>query len=78
MRVPLARELFETYLRAPEREKYRISSMNPVKQEAVRRILESRRDERIIIIGQYLEQLKQVSDMLGSPLITGKLQTQSE
>jgi len=72
IRVPLARDLFETYLRAPEREKYRISSMNPVKQEAVRRILESRRDERIIIIGQYLEQLKQVSDMLGSPLITGK------
>jgi DNA excision repair protein ERCC-3 len=72
IRVPMDKELFREYVKAPKKEKYTISSKNPAKYEIVREIVESRRGHKILIIGQYIEQLEHVSRMLEAPLITGR------
>ncbi len=72
IRVPMDRELFREYVKAQQREKYRISSTNPAKYEVVKRIVESHRGHKILVIGQYIEQLKQISRILNAPLITGR------
>ncbi len=59
------------YAVAEWRQKYRLASENPLKDEIVARLLERYADQRVIVIGQYLTQLKQLSKRFGLPLITG-------
>ena len=54
------------------RAKFRVSSENPAKVEVVERILKRHPEGRILIIGQYIEQLEFLSQTLQAPLITGK------
>src|SRR5262245_59217895 len=55
--------------------KYRIASENPAKEEVVARLLEQYADKRVLIIGQYLKQLRQMSKRFEIPLITGQTAT---
>ncbi len=59
------------YAVAEWRHKYRIASENPAKDAAVRRLLEHYADQRVLIIGQYLTQLRRLAKQLDIPLITG-------
>jgi DNA excision repair protein ERCC-3 len=59
------------YAVAEWRQKYRLASENPLKDEIVARLLERYADQRVIVIGQYLSQLKQLSKRFNLPLITG-------
>lgn len=59
------------YAVAEWRQKYRLASENPLKDEIVARLLDRYADQRVIVIGQYLSQLKQLSKRFGLPLITG-------
>jgi DNA excision repair protein ERCC-3 len=59
------------YAVADFRAKYRIASENDVKDLVVAELLRRNADQRVIIIGQYLDQLKQLSKKLKLPLITG-------
>jgi DNA excision repair protein ERCC-3 len=59
------------YAVAEWRQKYRLASENPLKDEIVARLLERYSDQRVIVIGQYLSQLKQLSKRFNLPLITG-------
>jgi DNA excision repair protein ERCC-3 len=59
------------YAVAELRDKYRIASENPTKDDVVERLLERHAQERVIVIGQYLSQLRRLSQRLGIPLITG-------
>ncbi len=59
------------YAVAEWRQKYRLASENPLKDEIVARLLENHSNERVIVIGQYLSQLKQLSKRFDLPLITG-------
>jgi DNA excision repair protein ERCC-3 len=59
------------YAVADHRAKYRIASENPAKDDVVAELLEQYHDQRVIVIGQYLAQLKQISQRFGLPLITG-------
>ncbi|MBU1587191.1 MAG: helicase, partial [Actinobacteria bacterium] len=43
----------------------------PAKLDATKRLIEQHRGERILVIGQYLEQLESLSQALGAPQITG-------
>ncbi len=61
-----------TYALAEDREKYRVAATNPLKLAVVRQLVEKHRDDQVLVIGQYLGQLKIVADMLDAPLITGK------
>src|SRR5207253_3946863 len=49
-----------------------IASENPVKEEVVGHFLERYRCSRVLIIGQYLRQLRRLSKRFGIPLITGQ------
>jgi len=72
IRVDLPDSLRRKYALAEDRKKYRIAAENPVKLDVLRKIVEYHRDDNILIIGMYLDQLKQIAEILGAPLITGK------
>lgn len=72
IRIPLADEDRMVYAVAEDREKYRIAACNPAKLDLIRELVEKHRDDQILVIGQYLEQLHVVADMLNAPLIVGK------
>jgi len=72
IRIDLPDNLRRKYALAEDRKKYRIAAENPVKMEILKEIVEYHKDDNILIIGMYLDQLKQIADMLNAPLITGK------
>jgi DNA excision repair protein ERCC-3 len=71
IRIPLPEELELDYAVGTRREKFRISSENPMKFPVVRQLIDNHREDFILIIGQYISQLKELSKQLGLPLITG-------
>jgi DNA excision repair protein ERCC-3 len=60
------------YAIADPRQKFRIASENPAKDDLVRRLLSRHASDQVLIIGQYLDQLDRIAGELGAPLITGK------
>ena len=75
VRVPLAANHKSAYALADARRKFRVASENPAKSDVVKRLIAQHPAGRILIIGQYIEQLNQLSRELGVPLITGKTPT---
>jgi DNA excision repair protein ERCC-3 len=72
IRVALPEGLRMEYAVAEWRNKYRIASENPVKDDVIGHLLERYHGSRILIIGQYLKQLRRLSKRFGIPLITGQ------
>jgi DNA excision repair protein ERCC-3 len=72
VRVALPEPLRMDYAVAEWRHKYRLASENPAKDEVVARLLDRYQDDRVLIIGQYLKQLRQLQKRFGIPLITGQ------
>ena len=72
IRVPLADDLLLRYEGAETRHKIRLAAENPVKLELVAELLERHRDDKVLIIGMYLDQLEAVARRFDAPLITGK------
>lgn len=60
------------YAVAPARTKHRLASENPVKTEVTKEITSRFPEDKILVIGQYLEQLEILSKELKTPIITGK------
>ena len=60
------------YAVAPARTKHRLASENPVKTEVTKEIISRFPEDKILVIGQYLEQLEILSKELKTPIITGK------
>ncbi|MCS5721064.1 DEAD/DEAH box helicase [Herbiconiux sp. CPCC 203407] len=71
VRVDLPFEERMTYAAAADDERYRLAATAPAKLDATKRLIEQHRGERILVIGQYLEQLEALSHALGAPQITG-------
>ena len=71
--LPGAEEI--DYAVAGVREKHKIASMNPDKLPVVKEIVEKFPEDKILVIGQYLQQLDEITQMLGCPIITGKTPT---
>lgn len=63
------------YAVAGTREKHKIASMNPEKLPVVSQIIKKFPDDKILVIGQYLQQLDEIVKELGCPIITGKTPT---
>jgi DNA excision repair protein ERCC-3 len=59
------------YAVAEWRQKYRLASENTVKEDVVADLLSRHEGERVLVIGQYLTQLRSLSKRFGLPLITG-------
>lgn len=71
IRIPLDRRTREAYDLESERGKFRVASENPAKLEIVRELLSRHAGRQILIIGQYVLQLKALAAGLHVPLITG-------
>jgi DNA excision repair protein ERCC-3 len=71
IRVALNQETRMEYAVAELRNKHRIASENEVKDDVVAKLLEQHGQERVIVIGQYITQLKRLSQRFDIPLITG-------
>lgn len=72
IRVPLPAEDRYQYAIANKRSKFRIASTNPEKIGICRKLIAKHKDANILVIGQYLDQLKEFADTLQAPIITGK------
>ncbi|MCU6795243.1 DEAD/DEAH box helicase [Paenibacillus sp. WQ 127069] len=55
------------------RQQMRLASMNSAKYDVIQELLKRHSTEQVLIIGQYIEQLKQISDILQVPLIYGEI-----
>jgi len=60
------------YAVAAARAKFRIASENSRKNDIVRELVGRHREDLVLIIGQYLDQLRKLQLELDAPLITGK------
>src|SRR5262249_29181493 len=76
VRVALPEALRMEYAVAEWRHKYRIASENPAKDDIVGQLLERYRGARVLIIGQYLKQRRQLCKRFEIPLITGQTGSQ--
>jgi DNA excision repair protein ERCC-3 len=72
VRVALPEPLRMEYAVAELRHKYRVASENPAKDDVVSRLLEQHADKQVLIIGQYLKQLRRLSKRFDIPVITGQ------
>jgi DNA excision repair protein ERCC-3 len=73
IRLPLApQERMEYTLADDNRIKYRISAENPLKMDLLTHLAEQHKDDSVLVIGQYIEQLQAIAKKFDAPLITGK------
>ena len=75
IRVGLTEDEQMNYAMAEFCEKYRIAAENPEKITVTRYLVERHRNDQVLIIGQYLDQLKLLADELQAPLLTGRIPT---
>lgn len=72
IRIPLEDANRMEYAIADPREKFRLASINPRKEDVIEALLAKHRDDNVLIIGQYLEQLDNIVTRFNAPVITGK------
>jgi len=73
IRLPLTpEERMEYVLVEDSRIKYRIAAENPLKMDVLEHLLEKHKDDCVLVIGQYIEQLKEIAQKCNAPLVTGK------
>ncbi|HEX5159053.1 MAG TPA: DNA repair helicase XPB [Ktedonobacterales bacterium] len=72
IRVALEPEERLIYAVSEEREKYRMAAENPVKMRVVDELIRRHAEDQVLVIGQYLDQLKYLAEMLDAPLLTGR------
>jgi DNA excision repair protein ERCC-3 len=71
--LPAAKRM--EYAVAEWRNKFRLASENPAKLEVVAELLQKYRNSQVLIIGQYLRQLREIERRFKLPLITGATPT---
>jgi DNA excision repair protein ERCC-3 len=72
VRVELPPRLHFEYINAEQRRKIRIAAENPLKMGCLAELLERHKDDKVLVIGMYLDQLHTVAKLFDAPLITGK------
>jgi DNA excision repair protein ERCC-3 len=72
IRIPLPAERRMQYAVADVRAKFRLASTNPLKRSLLRELIAEHRDDKVLVIGQYLDQLEEIASDTGAPIITGK------
>ncbi|MBS2028873.1 MAG: helicase-associated domain-containing protein [Deltaproteobacteria bacterium] len=72
LRLPLPEGVKMAYATSDARNRFNVAAQNPVKESAVKELLVRHKGESILVIGQYLEQLRSLSEGLKLPLITGE------
>jgi DNA excision repair protein ERCC-3 len=72
VRVSLPEDERMAYATAIPREMYRIAAENSRKLPLAHAIIQQHEGAQTLVIGQYIDQLKYISDNLAAPLISGK------
>ena len=72
IRVPQPTDERMEYAVADQRQRFRIASENSLKLAVVDELLAGHPKDNILIIGQYLEQLRILGERLGAPVLTGQ------
>lgn len=72
IRVNMEDDLRLKYSIADDREKFRLASENPEKMKAIDLIMKKHSESHLLVIGQYINQLEEISKKFNIPLITGK------
>ncbi|MBK7761327.1 MAG: DEAD/DEAH box helicase [Deltaproteobacteria bacterium] len=72
VRVPFAHGLLDRYERSDEAGKFKIASVNPAKMTVMRRLIDKHKDDNVLVIGTYIDQLEDIAATFRAPLITGK------
>lgn len=73
IRLDLPGAIRTEYAVADARRKFRIASENYLKIDAAAQIVENHPEEAVLVIGQYLDQLRLLAERLQAPLITGQV-----
>lgn len=60
-----------SYAAAADDERYRLAATAPAKLDVVRQLVDRHAGERILVIGQYLDQIDELAETLGAPQLTG-------
>ncbi len=72
-RLSMDADLRLEYALAETRRKYTVASTNPAKMEVIDHLLEKHPNDQVLIIGQFIDQLKTIAKVLDAPLITGSV-----
>jgi DNA excision repair protein ERCC-3 len=72
IRVDLPEQERLNYAIAEQDERYRLAATSQVKIPVIQKLLERHQGEPTLIIGQYLDQIDEVANLLGVPKITGE------
>ncbi|MGH2732018.1 MAG: DNA repair helicase XPB [Actinomycetota bacterium] len=75
VRVPVSEEVRFAYAVAESHERYRVAATNPAKISALEALARRHRCDRVLVIGQYLDQLDEIAAALRAPLVTGRTPT---
>ncbi|MDQ1136223.1 DNA excision repair protein ERCC-3 [Microbacterium sp. SORGH_AS 1204] len=59
------------YAAAADEDRYRLAATAPAKIDVARRLVQRHPGERVLIIGQYLDQIDELAEALDAPQITG-------
>lgn len=71
VRIDLPADERLEYAAAADEDRYRLAATAPAKIEVARRLVERHPGERVLIIGQYLDQIDELAEALNAPQITG-------
>ncbi|GAA1115978.1 DNA repair helicase XPB [Citricoccus alkalitolerans] len=71
VRVELPRDERIAYAMAEDADKYRLCSSSDVKLPVVRSLVARHPGEQVLVIGQYLNQLAELGELLEAPVLTG-------
>ncbi|HPO49221.1 MAG TPA: DEAD/DEAH box helicase family protein, partial [Spirochaetota bacterium] len=72
IKIPLAEELLMEYLTSDQKLKFNISARNYLKYKVLQDLLLRHYGLSILVIGHFIEQLKEIAKLIDAPLITGK------
>lgn len=71
VRVTLPQAERIAYATAEPEERYRLAACTPAKSRVAERLVAQHEGEQTLVIGQYLDQLDELGDHLGAPVIKG-------
>ena len=71
VRVPLPSPRRLSYAAARARLQFRMAAENPAKTALVRALLERHRDDRILVMAMYVEQIRELAAAVSIPVLTG-------
>ncbi|THG35742.1 DEAD/DEAH box helicase [Glaciibacter flavus] len=71
VRIDLPQSDRLSYAAAADDERYRLAATAPAKLRVVRQLVDRHPGERILVIGQYLDQIDELAEALNAPQLTG-------